>query len=64
MIGKGWKGEYGVWQSRSEEIGGIGHGLEFEVIPGGIFEEHGPLLPHLPCEAKVGLDDEFGADGG
>ena len=37
----------------------VGHGLEFEVVPGGVLEEHGVLFPWLTYEPKVGLNDEL-----
>ena len=35
------------------------HGLELEVVPGGIFEEHGPLFPRLALESKMRLNNEL-----
>lgn len=35
------------------------HGLEFEVVPRGIFEEHGPLFPRLALESKMRLNNEL-----
>mmetsp|Transcript_110684 Transcript_110684/g.226449 ORF Transcript_110684/g.226449 Transcript_110684/m.226449 type:complete len:360 (+) Transcript_110684:2341-3420(+) len=42
-----------------KEVLVVRHGLEFQVVPGGVLEEHRVLLPRLPFEPQVGLDDEF-----
>lgn len=31
----------------------VGHGLKLEVVPGGILEKHGPLLPRLPLSEHM-----------
>ena len=35
------------------------HGLELEVVPRWIFEEHGPLLPRLALESTMRLNNEL-----
>jgi len=36
----------------------LGHGFEFQIVPGRILEEHGVLLSRFALKPQVGLDDK------
>ena len=42
-----------------EQIPLMFHGLELQVIPAWVLEEHRPLFPRVSLEASMGLDDEL-----
>lgn len=45
--------------SGCEEVAGVGHRFELEVVPRRIFKEHGPLLADEAWEAQMRVDNEF-----